>query len=261
MQGYIKLHRKLVNWEWYDNPNTLRLFIHLLLKANHKYKKWQGISIERGSFITGYDKLASELNLSKQQIRTSIRKLKSTGEITHQPTPHYSVVTIVNYDSYQCSDNPLTPQATSKATDKQHTTNTQLTPTKNDENDKNDEEEDIIGPEETPDPDLTAPDPDLKTEFNFKKELLLLDVDPDTLDDWLIVRKNKKATNSQTAFNNLVSQITKSGLHPQQAIEMAASKSWAGFEAEWIKDDSKTYSKVTERNIKNIRAWLNETAG
>ncbi len=89
----------------------------------------------------------------------------------------------------------------------------------------------------------------------------MLDVDPDTLNDWLSVRKNKKATNSQTAFNSLFNQITKSGLHPQQAIEMAAANSWAGFKAEWVKSDSKTYSKVTEKNIENIGVWLNESTG
>ncbi len=97
--------------------------------------------------------------------------------------------------------------------------------------------------------------------FNFKKEVLLLDVDPDTLNDWLIVRKDKKASNTKTAFNALINQITKSGLHPQQAIKMAASNSWAGFKADWVKNDSKTYSKVTEKNIENIGAWLNEATG
>ena len=133
--GYIKLHRKMTSWEWYDDANTFRLFIHLLLKANHKDKKWHGIDVKRGSFITGYDKLTSELGLSKQQIRTSMNKLKSTHEVTHQPTHRYSVVTIVNYDSYQGSDNPSTHQAIPLATSEQQSVNTQVTPTKNVKND------------------------------------------------------------------------------------------------------------------------------
>jgi hypothetical protein len=43
MNGYIKLHRKLVDWEWYTDIPTKTLFIHLLLVANHKPNKWRGM--------------------------------------------------------------------------------------------------------------------------------------------------------------------------------------------------------------------------
>ena len=94
--------------------------------------------------------------------------------------------------------------------------------------------------------------------FNFKSSVLSLDVNLDTLNDWLEVRKKKKSTNTKTAFNNLLREIDKSGLHPQQAIEMAAANSWAGFNSDWIKTKStKSYSKVTERTIQNAGAFIN----
>ena len=40
--GWIKLHRKFKEWEWYQDENTKSVFIHLLLDANHKDKKWRG---------------------------------------------------------------------------------------------------------------------------------------------------------------------------------------------------------------------------
>ena len=86
MTGYIKLHRQITEWEWYDDSNTFRLFIHCLLKANHTDKEWRGIEIKKGSFITGYDSLASELRLTKKQIRHSLNKLKKTGEVAHKTT-------------------------------------------------------------------------------------------------------------------------------------------------------------------------------
>lgn len=48
MIGWIKLHRQLLTWEWYDEPNTLRLFLHLLLKANIEPKEWRGTMIQPG---------------------------------------------------------------------------------------------------------------------------------------------------------------------------------------------------------------------
>ena len=52
MDGWISLHRKLKDWEWYTEPNTFRLFIHCLLSANHKDNSWRGIEVKKGSFVT-----------------------------------------------------------------------------------------------------------------------------------------------------------------------------------------------------------------
>ena len=59
-QGWIKFHRKFINWEWYDDINTSRLFIHCLLRANHQDKKWRGITIKMGQFVTSLSKLSTE---------------------------------------------------------------------------------------------------------------------------------------------------------------------------------------------------------
>lgn len=107
--GWIKLHRKIIEWEWWNDHNTLKLFMYLLLMANHKDGRWQGIEVKRGQFITGRIKLAKELKLSVQQIRSSINKLKSTSEITIKATNKYSVITIVNYNTYNCADSTCQP--------------------------------------------------------------------------------------------------------------------------------------------------------
>lgn len=102
--GFIKLHRKILDWEWYDDPNCMRLFLHCLLRANFKDNNWRGIIIKRGSFLTSIDTLSKETNLSISQIRTSIKKLKSTREIASLSHARHSVITIVEYDSYQSID-------------------------------------------------------------------------------------------------------------------------------------------------------------
>ncbi len=101
MAGHIKLDRKILTWEWYQDANTCRLFIHLLLTANHKDGKWQGNIVKRGQLITGLLKLNEDTGLTIRQLRTSFSKLKMTGEITIKTTNKFRVVTICKYDTYQ----------------------------------------------------------------------------------------------------------------------------------------------------------------
>jgi hypothetical protein len=70
--------------------------------------------------------------------------------------------------------------------------------------------------------------------FNFKKSLLDLGVDQSIADTFVEIRKKKKAVNSELAFNKIKTEITKSGLTPNEAIKIACENSWKGFEAEWV---------------------------
>ena len=134
MNGYIKLHRQIAEWEWYTDANVMRIFIHCLISANRQTQKWQGITVNKGSFITSYEKLACSLNLSVQQIRTAINKLKSTGEITSKTTSRYSIISINNWDLFQENNTPNNNQITNE----QQTNNKQITINKNIEKDKKD---------------------------------------------------------------------------------------------------------------------------
>lgn len=135
--GWIKLHRKFKDWEWYKDSNTKFLFLHFLLKANHKEKKWQGIKIKSGQLITGLDKLKKETSISTQSLRTSINRLKSTSEITSKSTNKYRIITIVKWEEYQMTKDKQTSKLTSKLTNKQQSTNNQLTANNNIKNIKN----------------------------------------------------------------------------------------------------------------------------
>mgnify|MGYP000954290275 CR=1 FL=1 len=103
-QGWIKLHRSMLEWEWYTEPNTFRMFMHLLIVANHEPKKWRGITIGRGQRLTSLSHLATETGLSAQSVRTSINRLKSTGEITSEATSKFTMITLCNYGTYQAKE-------------------------------------------------------------------------------------------------------------------------------------------------------------
>lgn len=114
MSDYIKLHRSMLEWEWYRNINTKVLFIHMLLKANWKEGKFEGKVIPRGSFVSSVPKLAEETDLTVREVRTGISHLKTTGEVTCKSYSKFTVFTVKNYDSYQVSDTQNDRQATDK---------------------------------------------------------------------------------------------------------------------------------------------------
>ena len=101
MASWIKIFRELLQWEWFEKPEMVQFFIYLLLKANSEDRQWQGITVKRGQFVTSNASMRRDLNLSEQQVRTCIKRLISTGEITYQSTNRYVVITICNYDRYQ----------------------------------------------------------------------------------------------------------------------------------------------------------------
>lgn len=105
MDGWICLHRKFTEWEWYTDENTMRVFLHLLLKANYYDNRWQGHEIKRGQLITSYSHLAEELKLSVHQVRTALNKLKMTNEITIKTSNKFTLITIEKYSVYQDEEN------------------------------------------------------------------------------------------------------------------------------------------------------------
>lgn len=122
-ERWIKIHNKFLNWEWYTDVNTKAVFIHCILKANWKDCSYQGIVVPRGSFVTGRKKLVKELGLSEQEIRTAIKHLISTNEITTKSTNKFTIISVNNYDLYQQNNQELNQQPTNN----QPTTNQQLT--------------------------------------------------------------------------------------------------------------------------------------
>ena len=73
-----------------------------------------------------------------------------------------------------------------------------------------------------------------KKRFDFKQSLIEIGVLPEVAEDWMQVRKAAKATNTETAFNRIKHEIEKSGLSANECITIAVSRSWRGFQADWV---------------------------
>jgi DNA-binding Lrp family transcriptional regulator len=100
-RGFITLHRKFKDWEWYEDVNCKVLFLELLLSVNYEDKKWRGETIKRGSIVTSIAHLSTETTLSPKQVRTALDKLEKSGVLGKRATSKYTLITLVNFNAYQ----------------------------------------------------------------------------------------------------------------------------------------------------------------
>ncbi len=123
---FIKLNRKIKNWEWYTDVNTAHFFIYCILTANWKDDNFHGMEVKRGQFIRTLENISRETGLSIQNIRTAVKHLISTQELTQNQHGKYRIFTVVKYEQYQIgntiSNNELTRN--------QHESNTKVTQSK-----------------------------------------------------------------------------------------------------------------------------------
>jgi hypothetical protein len=101
MEGYVRLHRSLPEWEWYHDDACLRLLIHLLMRANWKAARWKGIDVEPGQMITSMDRMSDTLGWSRAKLRRTLDKLKSSGDVATKAANKFTLVTLVNWAKYQ----------------------------------------------------------------------------------------------------------------------------------------------------------------
>jgi hypothetical protein len=91
---WIKLHRSLTDWEWFNKSEMVHIFIYLLLKASYEDKLWQGKRIKRGQVVTTRKAMSVDLGLSEQTIRTCLERLVASKEIKTKATNKYTLITI-----------------------------------------------------------------------------------------------------------------------------------------------------------------------
>lgn len=104
MQGWIKLHRSISEWEWFSDMYVWTLFTHLLVEANHEERKWKGVILKPGDVIFGLPEWSKKTGISIQSLRTALDRLKSTGELTRKNYNKFSVISINNWDEYQTTN-------------------------------------------------------------------------------------------------------------------------------------------------------------
>lgn len=101
MPGWVKLHRQILNWEWYSDTNAKVLFIHCLVSANYEGKDWRGIEINPGQFYTSLNNISLALGISVKAVRTALYKLGRTNDLTYKRHGNGILVTVVKYRDWQ----------------------------------------------------------------------------------------------------------------------------------------------------------------
>lgn len=138
MDGWIKLHRRLVKSSFYRRSTVVHLFVHLLLHVNTEANKFywnkEEITIQPGQLITGRNQLSEDTGISVRSVRTALEILKSTSTITIKPTNKFSIISILKWEEYQSKPTNI---MTSRLTNNRPTTDQQLTTNKNNKNKKN----------------------------------------------------------------------------------------------------------------------------
>lgn len=106
MQGYIKLHRKILDNGVFADAELLKVFVWCILKANTTPNVVYGRKVDVGEFITGRITASEELYLKPSTIYKRLQKLKAQGYIDISSTTKNSLITVVNYKSYQLNEKP-----------------------------------------------------------------------------------------------------------------------------------------------------------
>lgn len=133
MAGFIKIDRRFNEWEWASSPKMVSVFVHCLIEANYKDKRFQGIEVPRGSFVMSLDNFSKQCGITVQQLRTCLKKLEETGEIIKKSTNRFTVISVCNYCKYQ--DDQQTDNK--RATNDQQTDNKRITTRERKEEGKN----------------------------------------------------------------------------------------------------------------------------
>jgi hypothetical protein len=226
MEGWIKLHRKIILKGFYKKSQYLHLWIHLLLSANHKENEflWNGknIIIKEGQLLIGRKQLSIDTGIPQSTIEKILRFLETEHQIEQQKTTKFRIITIVNWKKYQKED--YEEHHLEQQRDNSVTTKEQQRDTNN--NDKNDNNVNKI-----------------------LKEFPVLN-NSDFLEAWKEWETYRKEIKHSLTNTTRKKQLTFLSKHPvQTAIDMinqSIEKGWQGlFE---INNGTKPENRSSERN-------------
>ena len=119
-QGFIIIPRRFSDWQWYSNVNVRLVYLDLLMRATWCDMSYKGVRIHRGQVAITVPELATLNQLSVQQTRNVLAKLKSTGEITVERNPKFSIITLNSYDELQGLNTRDNSQSTVNCSQTQH---------------------------------------------------------------------------------------------------------------------------------------------
>ena len=220
--GWIKLHRKLLDSEIFASQIGLKIWIWCLLKASHKgrfipIKIGKGettVTVEKGAFIFGRHSAERELNINGSTVYKWVQKLQNMGMINIESNNQYSIITICNYMDYQRVDEE-------QVTAKEQPSNNQVTakeqPRNTYKNVKNVKKE--VTPKNSAD--------SISSKFEINKDWA------EVVFDWLEYKKERRETyKSDRSIKSFITKLRNlSGDDPavaREIVEQSFANNYAG---------------------------------
>lgn len=108
MEGWIKLHRSLLNHRHYKQKRTFseyEAWIDMILLANYTDKvvdvEGNQVQVKRGSFLTSQKKLADRWQWDKRKVVSFLKDAESENEIRVLTEKRWTIISVRNYEKYQ----------------------------------------------------------------------------------------------------------------------------------------------------------------
>lgn len=92
--GFVKLPREIVRREWFGDNSTLTVYVFLLCGAAFADYEYAGRTLRKGQYIASNRQLAERCQLGIQQVKTALKHLKATHDITIEPSTKFSIITV-----------------------------------------------------------------------------------------------------------------------------------------------------------------------
>jgi len=106
--GWVSAYRSLLDDPQFKDPDALALWVRLLLRANYEDKavklNHQVVHLKRGQFIAGRKSLAESSGVQESKVTRLLKRWQNEHQIEQQTFNKFRVISIVNYDSYQSSE-------------------------------------------------------------------------------------------------------------------------------------------------------------
>ena len=218
--GWIKLHRKIIDSAVFENPKILKLWIWCLCKASHKgYESMVGnqiVALQEGQFIFGRKKASSELKIKESMVYKYIKLLEKLEMINIKSNNKFSIITIEKWAFYQFDNDEEQQQKEQQRNNKGTTKEQQRNTNKNVKNVKN------------------------------VKEIIYSDVPElnETIIAFIDYRKSIKKPMSDRAITLLLGKLNKMSNSVQEQIEILNQSILNGWQGIFpLKNDSGSVNK------------------
>lgn len=233
--GYVKMHRSLMDKGYYLKSEYVHLWLHLIYKATYTQREFMfngNIEIlQPGQFITSRSKLSIETGIEESKIERILNAFKTEQQIEQQSRNKFRIISILNWNEYQNIEQQNEPGMNSKRTASEQQVNT---------NNKENKEKKI------------------------KKEIMVPEwISKDSLDAFTEMRKKIKKPLTDKAIEMLFVKLAgfkDKGYDPNEILNESTMNSWQGVFEPKTKPTRQLFQSVSEHNAGVIGRAL-ERAG